>query len=191
MGSPHKGPVMWPWPCTKHICLNKRLIKQSWGWWFETPLRPLWRHCNVIFTPRCVLHHIFFLQIQSSCITHESDKIPVIPMEVFGYYWINNNTEFLSCQITLIKVSQTKSLWKILSVCCCMWSQCSWANKFGTETWIKHVLTPCVLLDMWLLCQWKHTYQVEGSICLDRSNEQSWHATHFSLCHYSDVTWVS
>ena len=26
--------------------LNKRLSKQSWGWWFETPSRSLWRHCN-------------------------------------------------------------------------------------------------------------------------------------------------
>ena len=26
---------------------NKRLSKQSWGWWFETPSRPLWRHCKV------------------------------------------------------------------------------------------------------------------------------------------------
>ena len=26
--------------------LNKRLGKQSWGWWFETPSCPLWRHCN-------------------------------------------------------------------------------------------------------------------------------------------------
>ena len=26
--------------------LNKRLTKQSWGWWFETLSRPLWRHCN-------------------------------------------------------------------------------------------------------------------------------------------------
>ena len=26
--------------------LNKRLDKQSWGWWFETPSRPLWRHNN-------------------------------------------------------------------------------------------------------------------------------------------------
>ena len=26
---------------------NKRLSKQSWGWWFETPLRLLWSHCNV------------------------------------------------------------------------------------------------------------------------------------------------
>ena len=23
------------------------LSKQSWGWWFETPSRPLWRHCNM------------------------------------------------------------------------------------------------------------------------------------------------
>ena len=26
--------------------LNKRLSKQSWGWWLETPSRSLWRHCN-------------------------------------------------------------------------------------------------------------------------------------------------
>ena len=27
--------------------LYKQLSKESWGWWFETPSRPLWRHCNV------------------------------------------------------------------------------------------------------------------------------------------------
>ena len=27
---------------------NKRLSKQWWGWWFETPSSPLWRHCNVL-----------------------------------------------------------------------------------------------------------------------------------------------
>ena len=26
---------------------NRRLSKQWWGWWFETPSCPLWRHCNV------------------------------------------------------------------------------------------------------------------------------------------------
>ena len=25
---------------------NRRLSKQWWGWWFETPSIPLWRHCN-------------------------------------------------------------------------------------------------------------------------------------------------
>ena len=28
--------------------LNKRLSKQTRGWWFETLSRPLWRHCNNI-----------------------------------------------------------------------------------------------------------------------------------------------
>ena len=25
---------------------NKRLSKQWWGWWLETPSSPLWRHCS-------------------------------------------------------------------------------------------------------------------------------------------------
>ena len=25
---------------------NKRMSKQSWGWWFGTPSRSLWRYCN-------------------------------------------------------------------------------------------------------------------------------------------------
>ena len=28
--------------------LNKRLNKQSFGWWFKTPSCSLWRHCNVM-----------------------------------------------------------------------------------------------------------------------------------------------
>ena len=28
--------------------LNKWLSKQAWGWWFETPSRSLWRHCNAL-----------------------------------------------------------------------------------------------------------------------------------------------
>ena len=26
--------------------LNKQSSKQWWGWWFQTPSHPLWRHCN-------------------------------------------------------------------------------------------------------------------------------------------------
>ena len=32
--------------CFFDLRLNKRLSKQSWGWWFETPSRSLWRYCN-------------------------------------------------------------------------------------------------------------------------------------------------
>ena len=32
---------------------NKRLSKQLWGWWFETPSYPLWRHCNEFEAYNC------------------------------------------------------------------------------------------------------------------------------------------
>ena len=43
--------------------LNKRLSKQSWGWWFETLSRPLWRHCNDIASLkiRCAQNVIFLI----------------------------------------------------------------------------------------------------------------------------------
>ena len=43
---PPQRPVTWSFDVFFHLRLNKRLSKQSWGWWFETPSRPLWRHCN-------------------------------------------------------------------------------------------------------------------------------------------------
>ena len=43
---PAQRPVTWSFDVFFHLCLNKRLSKQSCGWWFETPSRPLWRHCN-------------------------------------------------------------------------------------------------------------------------------------------------
>ena len=39
-------PVTWSFDVFFDLRLNIRLSKQSWGWWFETPSRPLW-HCNV------------------------------------------------------------------------------------------------------------------------------------------------
>ena len=30
--------------------LNKRLSEQLWGWWFERPSRPSWRHCNTLWS---------------------------------------------------------------------------------------------------------------------------------------------
>ena len=53
--SPVSGEFPAQWPVTRSfgvffdLRLNERLSKQSWGWWFETPSSPLWRHSNVIF----------------------------------------------------------------------------------------------------------------------------------------------
>ena len=50
VNSPHKG--QWCRALVFDLRMNKRLSKQSWGWWFETPSRSLWRHCNE-FSPLC------------------------------------------------------------------------------------------------------------------------------------------
>ena len=46
-------PVMRSFDVFFDLCLNKRLSKQPWGWWFETRWRSLWRHCNVMFNFIC------------------------------------------------------------------------------------------------------------------------------------------
>ena len=43
---PAQRPVTRSFDVFFDLCLNERLRKQSWGWWFETLSRPLWRHCN-------------------------------------------------------------------------------------------------------------------------------------------------
>ena len=43
---PSQRPVTRSFDVFFDLCLNKRLSKQSWGLWFETPSRSLWRHCN-------------------------------------------------------------------------------------------------------------------------------------------------
>ena len=44
--SPHKGQWRGALMFSLICALNERLSKQSWSWWFETPSRLLWRHCN-------------------------------------------------------------------------------------------------------------------------------------------------
>ena len=41
-----QGPVTRSFVIFFDLRLSKRLSKQSWGWWFETPSRSSWRHCN-------------------------------------------------------------------------------------------------------------------------------------------------
>ena len=52
--SPVPGEFPAQWPVTRSFDVffdlrpNQRLSKQPWGRWFETPSRPLWRHCNAL-----------------------------------------------------------------------------------------------------------------------------------------------
>ena len=45
---PAQRPVTRSFDVFYDLRLNKRLSKQSWGWWYETPSRSFWRHCNAL-----------------------------------------------------------------------------------------------------------------------------------------------
>ena len=63
---PAQRPVTRSFDVFFDLLLNKRLSNQWWGWWFETPSRPLWRHCNVYLFLRNVLRSLcrFFPMFQ-------------------------------------------------------------------------------------------------------------------------------
>ena len=44
---PSQRPVTQSFDVFFDLRLNKRLSKQLWGWWFETPSHSLWHHCYV------------------------------------------------------------------------------------------------------------------------------------------------
>ena len=54
---PLQRPVTQSFDVFFDLRLNKRLSKQSWGWWFETPSRSLWRQCSDFDSVTCT----FFL----------------------------------------------------------------------------------------------------------------------------------
>ena len=89
---PAQRPVTWSFDVFFDLCLNKRLSKQSWGWWSETHSSSLWRHCNALISfamatswhentflitdlpltkmPVMLRFYIFFLVIRTRCWTN-------------------------------------------------------------------------------------------------------------------------
>ena len=50
---PAQRPVTRSFDVFFDLRLNKRMSKQSWGWWFETLPWSLWRQCNVLICWLC------------------------------------------------------------------------------------------------------------------------------------------
>ena len=56
--------------------LNKQLSKQSWGWWFETSSRSLWRHCNELSPPQRI-HDIMTWKNPPALLAFCEGNVPV------------------------------------------------------------------------------------------------------------------
>ena len=65
LNSPDRGPVTRSFDIFFDLRLNKWLSKPSRRWWFETPSRSVWRHCNVIdlLSGRKICTYIFWAML--------------------------------------------------------------------------------------------------------------------------------
>ena len=55
---PSQRPVKRSFEVFFDLRLNKRFSKHSWGWWFETPSRSLWRHCGGVILVICIFQSL-------------------------------------------------------------------------------------------------------------------------------------
>ena len=69
--------------------MNKRLSKQSWGWWFETPSDLLWRHCNDFHNFSTLTHWGRVKHICDSKLTVIGSDIGLLPGRWQSIIWAN------------------------------------------------------------------------------------------------------
>ena len=98
---PSQRPVTRSFDVFFDLRLEWTLSKQSWGWWFETPSRPLWRHCNEFITS---IVSSFYSEIRAISFVHdiyfscpivlkfctEHDIIIVLCAKRLGYWGIRD-----------------------------------------------------------------------------------------------------
>ena len=64
------------------LCLNKRLSKQPWGWWFETPSWSLWRQCNESWH-----HDNYQFSVMSFCRKETCRNIALL-LDILNSLWL-------------------------------------------------------------------------------------------------------
>ena len=95
---PSQRPVTRSFDVSFDLCLNTRLCKQSWGWWFETLSRSLWRRVRAqthvmhyllsfqtlpcfVFQNKCmIIHRHVYIITMTSQWTRWRLKSPASPM---------------------------------------------------------------------------------------------------------------
>ena len=96
--------------------LNKRLSKQSWEWWFETPSRSLWRHCNERSTMVSELDMKPYL-VRQSCVTNDLGSSPQPSGFALGLWWASQvvgDTTMTSILVSIPIIYEMMSSWMFI-----------------------------------------------------------------------------
>ena len=80
---PAQRPVTRSFDIFFDLRLNKRLSKQSWGWWFETPSCPLWRHRNA--RPPLAYRAPWHLTQSYGDETHSNSLFGILTMAIWNF----------------------------------------------------------------------------------------------------------
>ena len=84
VNSPHKRPVTRSFDVFFYLRPNKRLSKQSWGWWFQTLSCSLWRHCNGWFSTEFKALIFYNDAIKHSCLNVQGTLNKLTMHVVYG-----------------------------------------------------------------------------------------------------------
>ena len=108
---PVQRPVARSFDILFDLRLNRRLSKPSWGWWFESPSGPLWRHCNgaacldpykFIICRACIIPDFYIFHIV--CSEAEYTFFPIFD-EVYKLYLLRKGTpELMKSTIIIIYI---------------------------------------------------------------------------------------
>ena len=97
---PAQRPVTRSFDVFFDLRLNKRLSKQSWGWWFETLSCPLWRHSNEVGNPSTIdyflassslLDNIKYLSIEDPSVHSIHSFMKLSFSAIFSLYLLKEN----------------------------------------------------------------------------------------------------
>ena len=115
---PAQRPVTQSFDVFFDLRLNKRLSKQSWGWWFKTLPRPLWRHSKRLFkmgTPDNTLHAFkqcrptvqYLVFRNSSCFKWDVfyPGLPIPTNAIIGGHWPNGTP------LSTASATTTRGIW--------------------------------------------------------------------------------
>ena len=152
---PAQRPVTWSFDVFFHLRLIIRLSKQSRGWWFETPSRPLWRHCDVILT---VLNLQPYPFSDFSLITQFQRNIHfvIIQIPLCDRKWICNAV----CILSLADASDMHMYMLIMNIIILLLTillRCDYLSYYNPDTDIvnRYVLKGAQVLSMIYRGKWK------------------------------------
>ena len=122
------------------VCLNKRLSKQSISRWFETPLRPLWRHCNANLP---TIHHEDFMKWKHfprywPFVRGINRWIPLTMTRIFDIFFVVCLNKRLSKQsISRWFETPLRPLWRDCN------ANLPRQNALTRESIVMHIVMPC------------------------------------------------